>query len=519
MLERRHCHPLYIVEKLYSVLVAFALYVFYVVSATLAENDISVEEAAAEVGNAAGSAGVLGAILGAFGMLAAVVFFIWIGWYNTWISAKDNTLILETGVFVKKRLTIPFSKINTIDMGRNVFQRIVGTCRLKIDTGAIENGAEEKSEINLVFSLKEAEEFRSYILNRAEQDENDLRMAGGKSKLDAGEVNGNVVRAKFTDFLLYGMTSSGVWKLICIIITVAIFIGEISASILERVGEMLLPAANSLWKFMVSSGIVMAALYIFIMFVMVTLVSNFMSVVYAAIRYFGFSVARDRNNVVVRYGLISIKNYTIPAENVHAVVIKRNLFQQMIGLCSVEMVSIGYGNEEKETNLLFPSISKKKLPWLLEQILPEYSLTKAEYKPSRRCARFLIARPIVWSAVILSAIVAFFGLFMDSLVLSGIVALLILVSVVISSILKYRNNALGCDGKVMLVRSGGLNEQIHLIRVDAVQSISSTTGFFQRRHGVASYRVDFHAPALKSIAVVSHLEKDIHTDNIMYILD
>lgn len=517
MLERRHCHPLYIVEKLYSILVAVALYVFYGIAAAAAENDsISAEDAVSE---AAGGPGVLGVVLGALGLLAVVVFIIWIGWYNTWISAKDNTLILESGVFVKKRLTIPFSKINTIDMGRNVFQRIVGTCRLKIDTGAVENGAEEKSEINLVFSLKEAEEFRSYILNRAEQDENDIRMAGGVSKLDAGAVNGNVVQAKFTDFLLYGMTSSGVWKLVCVIITVALFVGEISASILERAGEILLPAADRLWTFIISSGIIMAALYIFLMFVMVTLVSNFMSVIYAAIRYYGFSVTRDRNNIVVRYGLISIKNYTIPAENVHAVVVRSNLFQQMIGLCSVEMVSIGYGNEEKETNLLFPSISKNKLPWLLEQILPEYSLSKAEYKPGKRSVRFLIVRPIVWYAVILAAIVACCGLFMDSLVLPGIAAAIILAAIVIRSILQYRNNALGCDGKVMLVRSGGLNDTTHLIRVDAVQSISATTGFFQRRRGVASYRVDFHAPALRSIAVVSHLDKDIHTDNLMYILD
>lgn len=514
MLKRRHCHPLYIVEKLYSMLVAVALYFVYGIAAAVSDGDVSAEDAGFASGNS-----VIWIILGAVGVLALVVFIIWIGWYNTWISAEDNTLILESGVFVKKRLTIPFSKINTIDMGRNVFQRIVGTCRLKIDTGAIENNAEENAEINLVFSVKEAEEFRNYILNRAESDEKEIRMAGGVSKLDAGKVNGNVVRAKFTDFLLYGMTSSGVWKLVCVIVTVAMFIGEISASILERIGEMVLPTADRLWSFIINSGIIMAAIYIFVMFVMVTLVSNFMSVIYAAIRYFGFSVTRDRNNVVIKYGLISIKNYTIPAENVHAVVVKQNLFQQMIGLCSVEMVSIGYGNEEKETNLLFPSISRKKLPWMLEQILPEYTLSKAEYKPSRRCARFLIARPVIWSAVILSAIVACFGLFMDSLVLSGIAAALIFAAVVVSSILKYRNNALGCDGKVMLVRSGGMSNVTHLIRVDAVQSISSTCGFFQRRRGVASYRVDFHAPALKSIAVVSHLEKDIHTDNLMYILD
>ena len=45
-------------------------------------------------------------------------------------QAEENTLIYETGKFIKKRVAIPFEKINTIDMGRNIFERLVGTCRL-----------------------------------------------------------------------------------------------------------------------------------------------------------------------------------------------------------------------------------------------------------------------------------------------------------------------------------------------------------------------------------------------------
>ena len=93
-----------------------------------------------------------------------------------------------------------------------------------------------------------------------------------------------------------------------------------------------------------------------------------------------------------------------------------------------------------------------------------------------------------------------------------------MLSLVLDCILKYRNNALGCDGKVMLVREGGSRSVTHLIRVDAVQSVAATTGFFQRRRKVASYRVDFHAPVLRNIASVNHMNDDILPELDKYIL-
>jgi len=500
MLERRRCHPLFIVEQLFRKMFLVAVAVFSFVMSGLEEGDI---------GMLIADGFFVYVIIGALALIAVFAFFSWLQWRNIWVSAEDNTLIYESGIISKKRVTIPFSKINTIDMGRNLFQRLFGTCRLKVDTGAIDNGTEKKAEMNIVFSLKDAEEFRRYIMNRSAQDEQELRQAGATAISDAGIEPRWAAQARFSDFLMYGLTSSGLWKVFCSLMVAIAFLSELSTDILESAADVIMPYAEDFWSLLSGSGLVLLVLYIIGLTIVLSLISNLLTVVYAAIRYYGFRVAREGGNVVVRYGLISLKNYTIQAENVHAIVVKQNLFQQIIGRCSVEMISIGYGNEENETNLLFPIIQKKKLGWLIETLLPEYSLSVESYKPEKRSIRFMIVRPILWMTAFFAAVLAVLSVLMDSIVIFVIAAVFLLAIIAAEGVLKYRNTALGCDGKVMLARVGGIRCITHLIRVDAVQSIAATSGIFQRPRKVANYQIDFHAPAMRNIALVPHMNDDI----------
>jgi len=509
MLERRRCHPLYIVERLFGLLVPILLYIFFSISGALEEGDIVALPFSASV--------ILYVIISVLGFIALLALLFWISWRNIWISAEDNNLIYESGVFVKKRVTIPFSKINTIDMGRNLFQRLVGTCRLKVDTGAIDNGANNNAEMNIVFSLKDAEEFRSYILNRSAQDESELRASGATAIMAESEPKW-VARARFSDFLLYGLTSSSVAKLFGWVVLALCFLAEISTSILMTAGEFIMPYAEAFWGFLSGHGLVLLIVLVLLIAVAISLAANLVSVAYAALRFFDFRVAREGDNVVVRYGLFTLKNYTVQAQNVHAVVVRQNLLQQIIGRCSVEMVSIGYGNEENETNLLFPIIEKKKLGWLLDTLLPEYTLANESYKPEKRSIRFLILRPVIWAALFFAIGLTVCWFIMDSIAMFVVAAVLLLIIIAVNGIMRYRGNALGCDGKVVLARSGGLNSTTHLIRVDAVQSMSKHTGFIQRRRKVASYHVDFHAPVLRNIAAVEHMNDDILPEIDKYIM-
>ena len=150
MFEKRRCHFTHIFE-----LFARYIYAIIVITASIAFNmagsiasDKEIVEDVKEASGFVMSADAL-AVLAVVGVLLLVslimLLYCAFKWRYTFVSAEENTLIYESGKFIKKRVAIPFEKINTIDMGRNIFERIVGTCRLKIDTGAYSNRQEKNN--------------------------------------------------------------------------------------------------------------------------------------------------------------------------------------------------------------------------------------------------------------------------------------------------------------------------------------------------------------------------------------
>ena len=246
MFERRRCHFTHIFELfakyIYAVVVISVTIAFNIAQSVVSDKDMvnDVKEATGFVRSADGVA-----VLAAVGVLLLVslvmLFYCAFKWRYTFVSAEENTLIYESGKFIKKRVAIPFEKINTIDMGRNIFERMVGTCRLKIDTGAYSNTQEKNNaEMNLVFSLSEAEEIRSFILNRAELDSRAEEAERGKTSVAAKEPDW-VIKAGIGDFVLYGLTSSSVWKLFWIIIAGFFFVAEMAQGFLDDVLTFIMP--------------------------------------------------------------------------------------------------------------------------------------------------------------------------------------------------------------------------------------------------------------------------------------
>lgn len=500
MLERRHCSFLQIIEQSYRLFMTLVFGVLVSFSDMLSDSEIN--SAAQHVGGAGKAILYIGLAL--IALIAVMLLIVWLRWKVTWVSAQDDVLLYETGILFKRKVTIPFSKINTIDMGRNLFERVCGACRLKIDTGAITGGSDRQSELDLVFSDSEAEKIRSYILSRNARDEGTLRSIGSSSLTVQAEPKWTV-RARFGDFFLYGLTSSSVWQLFVVFIGVIVFLSQVSDRVLEQIGQIIMPYAESAYNTVSRFSLLVLIIDVLIAFIAIAVIANIWSILVACVKFYGFRVAREGDTVVVRYGLINLKNYTMPVRNIHSVIVRQNLLQQILGKCSVEMVSVGYGDEKTENSLLFPIIQRSKLDWLIQEVLPEYSLDVDLKKCNRRSVRFIVLRPIFWSALFFSAGAWLVSLILDQYALLVIFLSLLMIYIILTSILNYKNTGIGWNDNSVVVSSGGMRKAVYYIRTDAVQSVAVGTGPIQRRHGVGTYRIDYHAPMMRSIAMAAHL--------------
>ena len=500
MLERRHCSFIQIIEQSYRLFVTLVFGILVSFSDMLSDSDIN--SAAEQVGGAGRAILYIGLALVA--LIAVMLLIVWLRWRVTWVSAKDDVLLYETGILFKRKVTIPFAKINTIDMGRNLFERVCGVCRLKIDTGAIAAGTKNKSELDLVFSDSEAETIRNYILSRSAQDEGRLRAAGGSALTVQAEPKWTI-RARFGDFFLYGLTSSSVWHLFIAFIGVVVFLSQVSDRVLNAIGSILMPYAETAYDTVSRFSLLVLLVDILIAFIAVAVVANIWSILVACVKFYGFRVAREGDTVVVRYGLINLKNYTMPVRNIHSIIVRQNLLQQILGKCSVEMVSVGYGDEKTENSLLFPIIQRGKLDWLINEVLPEYSLDVDIKKCNKRSVRFMVVRPIFWSLLFFTAGAWAISLILDRYALLVIFLTMLMIYIIVTSVLNYRNTGIGWNDRSIVVSSGGTRKAVYYIRTDAVQSVAVGQGPIQRRHGVGTYRIDYHAPMMRSIAMAAHL--------------
>ncbi len=119
-----------------------------------------------------------------------------LAWRVTWLKVEDEQLVISSGLIWKKKKTIPYDKINTIDLERNIFQRVFGTCRIKVDTGAVTGGNKKEAEVNLVFKMETAQSVRGHLLHLAGQTQipsfNDSDVSGEQGRATVQTSDGKV---------------------------------------------------------------------------------------------------------------------------------------------------------------------------------------------------------------------------------------------------------------------------------------------------------------------------------------
>ena len=503
MFEKRRCHFTYIFEMfaglIYLIIAASVTFAF-----SIAGNLASDEDFLEDVKGASGlvtsaDSFVILAVIGVLLLMSLLMLLLCVfRWRYTFVSAEENTLVYETGKFIKKRVAIPFEKINTIDMGRNIFERMVGTCRLKVDTGAYSNTQEKNhAEMDLVFSLAEAEEIRRFILNRAELDSRAEEAENGRAAVSSKEPDW-VIRAGMGDFVLYGLTSSSVWKLFWILVAGVFFAVEIAQGFVDQALETVMPYVEQVTDLISRTNTALVILGMIIFFLISALISDIYTVIWAAIRFADFRVAREGRNVIVRYGLLTVKNYTLQVRNIHALIIRQNVFQQMLGRCSVEAVCMGFGDEKTETALLLPIIKTDNLNNLLGIILPEY-VTEMNLRPRNKAGIYYhIVKPsIIWGAIFVGICVACAALTQVSVLINAVAAVLF-AAVIANGILSYKNTTLDWNSNVVSVQSGGLKKIAYRIRTDAVQEVQIRTNVIKKHFGIGSYYVHYHGPNLNN---------------------
>ena len=426
-------------------------------------------------------------------------------WRHTCLKLREDALDYETGWFFRKRVSVPFNNVNTVALERNVFEKLTGTCRLKIDTkGYLPLRGEKQPDIEPVFELTQAYRLRRYILSRS-----GLYERTGADRDGAAIVEPKwTVRMRAGDFFLYGLTSSGIWKLIWLLILGGCVAAETSAVLTGKAVHAALPLLQNCLKTAEQWGVGKALLVIAGVYLALSLVSDIVTALWAWVKLFDFRAVRQGGTVLVRCGLFTEKQYTLQVRRIHAIVVRQTLLGQLTGNCSVEAVCGGFGNDKAETAPLFPLIPCKELNRYLDRLLPEYKAETREHSRSFAGLLFHAGLPTVIGGAVCFAVMRLAAYQIQWLLLPGLCGGIVVAGICLNGVLAFLHTALDWNSRIVSVQRGGFRRTLYRIRTNAVQEVRFRTDPFRAVCGLGTYYVHFHGPNDCNLSVGGHLPED-----------
>ncbi|WP_097025936.1 PH domain-containing protein [Clostridium peptidivorans] len=405
-------------------------------------------------------------------------------WYNTYFYIKNEKLHYNKGIISKNNIAIPIEKITTIDFSQNVLQKIVDVVTLKIDSGA--NNSKD-SEIIIVIKKDSAEVLRNdLMIERKEKLLEDIMV---EKKYDNVIIN-----MSKKDIILYSMTQNSFAIVIGSVLSFLAFADDV-LKIFNIDLDKIINKNNISFNFKFNTKIIIIiATLIVSFFVIIKLI---LLIIYR-LKFSNFKVVKEDKLLKVEYGLLNIKKYSFPINKINAVILKQNIFRQLLGLYKVHISVIGYGDEKGEEAILVPICNKENISHILNEINPQIIFNKEMNKVNKHGkVRFFFIPMVI--TIIICAISIFKNKF-------KYVFIILIPVVFILKYLKYKNTALGYNEKIIITSFGTFTKQTVLVEMKKIQALSKKTNYFQRIKNLCTYNIQYYSQGFGGNITLKHLE-------------
>lgn len=411
-------------------------------------------------------------------------------WRKTWITIEDNLIIIERNTLNKVKNTIAIENISAVNMERNLFERLVGTYRIKMDTNSLTTA--DETDISIVFSEKIAIGFRQLVLERM----NTLKGNTQSKALSEERQPDQLFESSIGDRKVF---HSGLWDMI----KHSFYSLPLFSFVISLAGIFTMIWYVSAFGFV---NFVEDALGGFLAGVMVVLASIY-NIIKRFITYYDFTAYRDGKDVHVRCGLIKLRSYTIPVDKITALQIEQPFFGRIFKKYSIKVVTVGIGDEEGESSNITMSLSKKELEQQMAELLPEYSwadLGKV-LKEEKGALVVRFVKSIKWHILTVFVILTLM-FYCDTPWQVGILVPLA-VDLVINLLYLLSHKAAGYAvlDQGLILSNGYLNKEYTICTYKKVQYISMTYHPAAKKQGIG----DGMVLLLNSAAEIPYIKKDL----------
>lgn len=413
-------------------------------------------------------------------------------WVRFYYYVSNREVRIEYGLFVRKRRFIPYERIQSINLTQGVIHRLFGLVKLQIETAG---GSGEPEAQLLAMSREKAEQLRDWIRMQEEAEESVLGEDDHRMEEDKIEYEFKLSKRAL---IIVASTSGGFGVLFSFI---GAFISQIDQFLPDHFFE-------GVYDALVSSSL----LFISILIIFVAIVAWVVSIISTVLRFGGFTLKKQQDELVIERGLLEKRHVTIPLNKVQAVRIEEGILRQPFQLATIQVDIAGdSGQEQEQSTVIHPLIRKKKIHTFLHHVVPTFAHESTFQTVPQRSLRRYITRN-TWLTLLIVGLAFWY--------LPTSYAFATLVFIVLGSILgflKHEDAGWFITKDLIGMRFRKLKKTTVFTLKKRIQSFEVSETWFQRRKDLASFQISVLGGLLGHTFVVKDMDKK-EADELLHLL-
>jgi putative membrane protein len=389
--------------------------------------------------------------------------------FTFYISEENEEFIINEGIFNKSKITIQLDKIQQVNINQNLVQRIINVYSLDVDTA----GNDKKKGNIKAISHELALSLKSKLLeNDNKEDNTDFTQITDPKTSFAMPF----LKIDLVSLFKIGVTSNYV-KTIGLLLT---FFFTVYDS-LEQAGKTDVISSNNVNQLVQNKPI----LYVILLFVVLLFTIVFiLNIGRTIIKFFGYTVAKQKGSLVLSYGLINTKSTILKPEKVQITKISSNYFQKKLNVLEIKIKQAVGSEEGKNKNIIeIPGCNSLEADEILKLLFKELPQKGEMLQPNFRKLVFSIFLLIIVPLSVYLGV----GYWGDAAVLDySAVAIFYSITVLVLLFFGFKNYRLFVNDHYIIKQSGAWDIDNEIIQLEKIQALTTSQLFWHKNINIGS---------------------------------
>lgn len=291
-------------------------------------------------------------------------------YFTTRYAFADDELVIRTGLLFRNERHIRYSRIQNIETVQNLLHRALRVFDVRVETGG---GAEQEARLQ-VLSLDAVEEMRRHVFEGKQRSARDPALADAPVESDAAAAQPEgarvLVRLELRDLIVFGLVQNRGGLVVAAILGV---LWEADFLDFDWMGSS---SIRSLVQYVVDSGalqnwdlaVIAALAGIFVTFLVVV---RILSVGWAIVRLYGFTLTLAGDELRTSCGLFTKVRAVIPLRRIQLISMRQAPLQRAFDRVELRVQTAG-GDQGASVSRewLAPMLRRAEVDSLLADVIP-----------------------------------------------------------------------------------------------------------------------------------------------------